>query len=180
MRWRRRSWRRAPTLDRPFAELDSLYREVVLDHYRSPRGREPLGAPDVQQDGFNPICGDEVHVALDMDDGRVRDVQIRCRGCAISVASGSMLAEILPGMSREEIDRATEGFREMIHGAEPPRDLDFGDLEALRGVAKVPVRVKCALLPWMTLREALRAWTEGRSAPERATSTEEPREERPR
>jgi nitrogen fixation protein NifU and related proteins len=173
------SWRRAPTLDRPFAELDTLYREVVLDHYRSPRGREALPSPDVQQDGFNPICGDEVHVALDMDDGGVRNVQIKCRGCAISVASGSMLAEILPGMTREQIERMTEVFRKMIHGEDPPAELEMGDLSALHGVAKFPVRVKCALLPWMTLKAALLAWGDGQSAPTQATSTEEPREERP-
>ena len=69
-------------MDKPFAELDDLYREVVLDHYRSPRGREALPAPDVQQEGFNPVCGDEVHVALEMEDGRIRNIQIRSRGCA--------------------------------------------------------------------------------------------------
>jgi nitrogen fixation NifU-like protein len=164
-------------LDRPFAELDSLYRDVVLDHYRSPRGREALPSPDVQHDGFNPICGDEVHVALEMDDGRVRSVQIKSRGCAISVASGSMLAEILPGMTREQIERLSEVFRRMIHGEDPPADLELGDLEALHGVAKFPVRVKCALLPWMTLKEALRAFVNGRTAPAKSTSTEEPPEE---
>lgn len=164
-------------MDRPFAELDTLYREVVLDHYRSPRGREALPDPDVQQDGFNPICGDEVHVAVDMDDGRIRSVQIKSRGCAISVASGSMLAEILPGMSRKEVEQLTEVFRKMIHGEDPPSDLEMGDLSALHGVAKFPVRVKCALLPWMTLKEALRAWDDGQSAPAHATSTEEQREE---
>lgn len=160
--------------DRPFAELDELYREVVLDHYRSPRGREPLPAPDVQHGGFNPVCGDEVHVALEVDDGRVRNVQVRSRGCAISVASGSMLAELLPGRSYGECERITDAFRAMLQGAEPPGDLDLGDLEALRGVSRFPVRVKCAMLPWMTLREALRAYREDRGAPGKVTSTEEP------
>jgi len=162
-----------PTLDRPFAELDALYREVVLDHYRSPRGREPLGAPDVRHEGFNPVCGDEVEISIEMDGERIRGVQIKSRGCAISVASGSMMAEILPGMSRGEIEQTSEVFRKMIHGEEPPAHLDLGDLDALRGVAKFPVRVKCALLPWMTLKEALRAYEEGRSDLERATTTEE-------
>ena len=160
-------------MDRPFAELDTLYREVVLDHYRSPRGRDEIAAPDVQHDGFNPVCGDEVHLALEMDDGRVRQVEIKSRGCAISVASGSMLAEILPGMTGEEIERMAEVFRRLIHGEEPPAGMDLGDLEALKGVAKFPVRVKCALLPWMTLKEALKAWTEGRGEVDRSTTTEE-------
>lgn len=145
-------------MDKPFAELDDLYREVVLDHYRSPRGRDALPAPDVQQEGFNPICGDEVHVALEMDDCSVRNCQVRCRGCAISVASGSMLAELLPGRSCEDCERLGEAFRAMLHGEDPPKDLDLGDLEALHGVAKFPVRIKCAMLPWMTLREALRSY----------------------
>ncbi len=165
-------------MDRPFAELDSLYRDVVLDHYRSPRGREALSSPDVQHDGFNPICGDEVHVALEMDDGRVRGVQIRSRGCAISVASGSMLAEILPGMTREAIERLSEVFRRMIHGEDPPPDLEMGDLEALHGVAKFPVRVKCALLPWVTLLDAVLAREEGRTPP--VATTEAPVGGRPR
>jgi nitrogen fixation NifU-like protein len=160
-------------LDRPFAELDDLYREVVLDHYRSPRGRDPLPSPDIKHEGFNPVCGDEVQLALDMNDSEVRGAQICTRGCAISVASGSMLAELLPGMSIEEIDEMMEIFRSMLQGTSPPEDLDLGDLEAMRGVSKFPVRVKCALLPWMTLREALRAYAEGRETPSKVTSTEE-------
>lgn len=161
-----------PTLDRPFAELDDLYRDVVLDHYRSPRGREALPAPDVQHEGYNPVCGDEVVVALEMEDGTIRNVQVKSRGCAISVASGSMLAELLPGRSREECVRISEAFREMLHGAEPPAGLDIGDLDALRGVSRFPVRIKCAMLPWMTLREALRAYAEGQKAAEGRTCTE--------
>lgn len=160
-------------MDKPFAELDSLYREVVLDHYKSPRGREPVAAPDVEHEGYNPVCGDEVHLALAMDGAEVRDIQLKCRGCAISVASASMLAEILPGKTREEVERLAEIFRRMIHGEAPPEGVDLGDLEALRGVAKFPVRVKCALLPWMTLREALRAWSEGRETAAKPTTTEE-------
>ena len=162
-------------MDKPFAELDDLYREVVLDHYRSPRGRDPLPAPDVQQEGFNPICGDEVHVALEMDNCSVRNCEVRCRGCAISVASGSMLAELLPGRSCEECEQIGEAFRAMLHGEAPPPGLDLGDLDALHGVAKFPVRIKCAMLPWMTLREALRSWAGKRceSCPAAAQTEEE-------
>ena len=103
-------------MDRPFAELDELYREVVLDHYRSPRGREPVKAPDVEREGFNPICGDEVKLALELDDDHVRQAQVRCRGCAISVASASMMAELLPGLSRDEINDRIEIFRRILHG----------------------------------------------------------------
>ena len=160
-------------MERPFAELDDLYREVVLDHYRNPRGREPVASPSVQHEGYNPICGDEVCVALQVDDGHLQDLQVRCRGCAISVASGSMMTEIVRGLSAEEVEEIGEVFRAMLHGESVPEGRDLGDLEALQGVSRFPVRVKCALLPWMTLREALRAWREGHAAPEKATSTEE-------
>lgn len=151
-------------MDKPFAELDDLYREVVLDHYRSPRGREALPAPDVQQEGFNPVCGDEVHVALEMENGTIRNIQVRSRGCAISVASGSMLAELLPGRSCQECERLSEAFRSMLHGEDLPKEIELGDLEALHGVAKFPVRIKCAMLPWTTLKAALRSYAGKRCA----------------
>jgi len=163
-------------LEKPFAELDALYRDVVLDHYRSPRGREPLPAPDVQRRGFNPVCGDEVLVALAMDGDVVREVQVKSRGCAISVASGSMLADLLPGRTRGEAERLIEAFRALLRGEEPAGDLDLGDLDALRGVARFPVRIKCAMLPWMTLRESLRARERGgEDAQDAAATTEEAR-----
>lgn len=159
-------------MDRPFAELDELYREVVLDHYRSPRGRDPVPSPDVEREGFNPICGDEVKLALELDDGHVRQAQVRCRGCAISVASASMMAELLPGLSEDEINDRIEIFRRILHGEMPPEGLDLGDLEALRGVANFPVRVKCALLPWMTLKEALKERAARDGGSPAVTSTE--------
>lgn len=160
-------------MDRSFAQLDDLYREVVLDHYRSPRGRESLTTPDLRHEGFNPVCGDETQLALEMTDGQVKNVQIKTRGCAISVASGSMLAELLPGMTIKQIEELTEQFREMLQNGVVADESDLGDLETLQGVSKFPVRVKCAMLAWMTLREALRAWREDETAPEQATSTEE-------
>jgi nitrogen fixation NifU-like protein len=160
-------------LDRPFAELDDLYRDVVLDHYRSPRGREQITEPDVRQEGFNPVCGDEVVVALSLDGGEIREAQVKSRGCAISVASGSMMAEMLPGRTREEIERVSEAFRMMLHGAEVPPDLDVGDLDALRGVSRFPVRIKCAMLPWMTLQQALESHVRRRLEGDSAATTEE-------
>jgi nitrogen fixation NifU-like protein len=84
-----------------------------------------------------------------------------------------MMAEMVRGLRPEEVEQVTEIFRSLLHGASPPEGRDLGDLEALQGVSRFPVRVKCALLPWMTLREALKAWRAGRSAPPTATSTEE-------
>ncbi|HEX9638572.1 MAG TPA: SUF system NifU family Fe-S cluster assembly protein [Acidobacteriota bacterium] len=154
-------------------QLDSLYRELILDHYRSPRGRAPLDKEDVHNHGYNPVCGDEVQVGLQFDGDRIRSVQVVTRGCSISVASGSMLAELLPGKSRAEVEALSQAFLKMMHGEAPPETLEIGDLEALEGVCKFPVRVKCALLAWMTLRDALRAWDDGRSEPVAASTTEE-------
>jgi nitrogen fixation NifU-like protein len=140
-----------------FPELDDLYREVVLDHYQNPRGGRPLQRCDAANEGFNPVCGDEVKIGLQVDDGRVTAVQVESRGCSISVASGSMLAELLPGRTLFEVKLLAEDFRRMMRGEISSEDVDLGDLEALAGVRRFPVRVKCALLPWTTLNDALEA-----------------------
>ncbi len=158
-------------MDSRFPELDSLYREVVLDHFRSPRGKKAISDPDVENLGLNPICGDECRVALKIKDGRIVDASILSRGCAISVASGSMLAELLVGKTWDEVERLLQAFRGMIHGGEIPEDLDLGDLEALSGVKELPVRVKCALLAWTTLSDALKRKDHG-VPPAGPTSTE--------
>jgi nitrogen fixation NifU-like protein len=159
-------------LDRETPDLDSLYRDVVLDHYRSPRGRENLANPDVVNQGVNPLCGDEVLVALKMDGGRIGKVHVHGRGCSISTASGSMMAETLAGKSREEADRILAIFRDLMRGNPPPAGADIGDLDALAGVHKFPVRIKCALLPWTTLADALNAYDSGTAKPESHSSTE--------
>jgi nitrogen fixation NifU-like protein len=158
-------------VDRPEVALDELYREVVLDHHRSPRGRAPLRRVDAHAHGLNPVCGDEVHLNLSLDGDRVTGVQVQGHGCAICTASGSMMAELVPGRSGAEADALAEAFRTVMHGKGAPPDMDLGDLEALEGVKKFPVRVKCALLPWVTLIDALRAWREG--AAEATTTTED-------
>ena len=135
--------------------LDEIYRDVVLDHYRSPRGRAPLASPDTRAEGTNPLCGDEVTLELKFDGDRISEVGVKGRGCSISVASGSMLAEILPGKTREEAARIISTFKSLMHGHKQTDGPDLGDLDALEGVNKFPVRVKCALLAWTTLEEAL-------------------------
>ncbi len=135
--------------------LDEIYRDVVLDHYRSPRGRAPLDAPDTRAEGTNPLCGDEVTLELKFAGDRIAEVAVKGRGCSISVASGSMLADMLPGKTRAEATQILSAFRSLMHGQKPADGLDLGDLEALEGVKKFPVRVKCALLAWTTLEEAL-------------------------
>jgi len=154
------------------ADLGALYRETVMDHYRSPRGHKILDRIDIMREGHNPVCGDKVKLSVKMSDEGVEDVAVDCKGCAISVASASMLAELLPGKSKADIERLDEAFREMMHGKPMPDDLDLGDLDALEGVQKFPVRIKCALLAWMTMLEALRDAGNGPEAKNEVTSTE--------
>ncbi len=162
-----------PPVGRSDEPLDDLYREVVLDHHRRPRGREPLARVDASARGFNPLCGDEVEVRVALDAGCVAGVQVAGRGCAICTASGSMLAELAPGRAVAEVHRLAEGFRDLMHGRRLPPDLDLGDLEALGGVARFPVRVKCAMLPWVTLEDALRSHATGQRTGVVSTEREE-------
>ncbi len=160
-------------VDRPEVALDELYREVVLDHHRHPRGRTPLPRVDARAHGFNPVCGDEVRLGLALDGDRITGVEVQGRGCAICTASGSIMAELVPGRTGAEADALAEMFRAVMHGKGAPEEADLGDLEALEGVKKFPVRVKCALLPWMTLADALRALHEGEAEVTTTTETEE-------
>ena len=154
-------------------ELDALYRDVILVHYRSPRGRAELPDPDLVNEGQNPLCGDEVTVAVKLAGDTFGQVHVHGRGCSISTASGSMMAEVLAGKSRAEAERIADAFKKMMHGEPLPAGLDAGDLDALEGVKKFPVRVKCALLPWTTLTDALKAHDAGQAHPVKPTSTEE-------
>ncbi|MFW2340880.1 MAG: Fe-S cluster assembly sulfur transfer protein SufU [Acidimicrobiia bacterium] len=143
--------------------LDELYREVILDHYRNPRNRKPLDASDSHADGHNPLCGDEISLDLHFEGETVAEVAIIGRGCSISQSSASMMSEAIKGKTRAEIDELTSRFKAMMDidsegdaGLDPERPgAVLGDLEALQGVRKFPVRIKCANLAWTTLDEAL-------------------------
>jgi len=156
-------------IDRPDVRLDDLYREVVMDHHRHPRGRSPLPKVDARAHGFNPVCGDEVLLNLALDGDRVAGVQLDGHGCAICTASGSMMAEMIPGRAIADAEATAEGFRAVMHGHPAPDGADLGDLEALEGVQRFPVRVKCAMLPWVTLLDALKSWRAGKPASESST-----------
>ncbi len=153
------------------AGMDDLYREVILDHHRTPRGSEPLAGPDAEAAGKNPSCGDEVTLQLELDGDRIVGLSVRSQGCAIATASGSILAEVASGLTLEQARRLAESFREVMHSDDGvlPDEPDPGDLEVLTGVRKFPVRVKCALLPWITLLEAAAARQEGRNPGETTT-----------
>jgi nitrogen fixation NifU-like protein len=148
--------------------LEDLYREIILDHYRSPRNRGELPVPPAHRtEGFNPLCGDEIVLYLEVEDGRVADIRISGQGCSISQSSASMMSAAVKGKTVEEIRALTRAFKAMmsIHeheldGAEtehegPDPSVKLGDLEALRGVVKFPVRIKCATLSWNTLAQGL-------------------------
>lgn len=147
-------------LDRD-VELDELYREIILDHYRSPRNRGSLAQPTVTGEGDNPLCGDEVELGLEIRDGQIVDVRFQGTGCSISQASASMMTAAIKGLSLEEAEALFEAFKGVMYGADEVDAEALGDLEALQGVRKFPVRVKCATLAWNTLEEALEAYRKG-------------------
>jgi nitrogen fixation protein NifU and related proteins len=139
-------------------DLNSLYQELILKHYRQPRNRGSLEAPDAEIHMNNPVCGDEIVLQLRVEGERIAAVRFRGQGCSISQASASMMAERVEGRSIAEARELGARFLQMLHGdAEAARDRALGDLRALAGVAKFPVRVKCALLAWNALEEAEKA-----------------------
>lgn len=150
--------------------LEDLYREIILDHYRSPRNRGELPTPPAHKsEGFNPLCGDEVVLYLQVEGDKVVDVKIEGQGCSISQASTSMMSAAIKGKTVEEARKLISAFKALmsIHesklegesdGADLAAELDgvaLGDLEALQGVVKFPVRIKCATLAWNTLQQGL-------------------------
>lgn len=150
--------------------LEDLYREIILDHYRSPRNRGELEAPPARRaEGFNPLCGDEVVLYVDIDGDEVREVKTAGQGCSISQASTSMMSSAIKGKSLDEVAKLIGAFKAMmsihesrLEGEGDGDDLEeklagvrLGDLEALQGVVKFPVRIKCATLAWNTLQQAI-------------------------
>ena len=136
--------------------LEDLYREIILDHYRNPRNRGELPTPPAHRtEGFNPLCGDEIVVYLDVADDRIADVKIGGQGCSISQSSASMMTEAVTGRKVDEALGLATSFRGMMAGEVEPDEDTFGDLVALKGVVKYPIRIKCAVLAWDMLQDAL-------------------------
>ncbi len=141
---------------RSSAEIGALYQEMILDHYRRPRNKGTLENPDASVEIKNPLCGDEIglHVAFDGDS--VSDLKFSGRGCSISLASASMMTQLVKGKRTEEIDSIRKQFRDLMLGdSSAADDPQLGSLRALSGVARFPARVKCALLAWNALESAL-------------------------
>ena len=145
----------------PEPEFDELYRELILDHYRNPRHSDPLVDADVVAEGYNPLCGDEVELRIDFKNGSVSDLSFGGRGCSISRASGSIMTELVIGKAVAEIRELSELFSKMMTDPEAEVPEELGDLEALQGVAKFPVRVKCATLAWHTLEDGIQQHDKG-------------------
>lgn len=141
------------TIDRGVGGLDALYREVILDHHRSPRNFGVLnGIKPIE--GFNPLCGDRIEIYAKVEGGKLAQCNFAGEGCSICMASASMMTEELLGKSVEDTKMFIEAFRKSLKGESCPLSFE-GDLESLIGVRQFPVRIKCALLPWTTLQEAL-------------------------
>ncbi len=137
------------------SELDELYRDIIIDHYRHPRHRGSLTNPSASHEGLNPLCGDEVTVEVTIKDGRIEDIGYLGSGCSISQSSASMMTEAVYGKTPGEARELGDSFTAMMRGSDGVDPESLGDLEALSGVRKFPVRVKCATLAWHTLNEAL-------------------------
>jgi nitrogen fixation protein NifU and related proteins len=142
--------------------LDDLYQEIILDHYRSPRNRAAaLASQDVHVHHSNPLCGDELDLRLRVVDDKIAGIAYDGDGCSISMASASAMSEAVAGRDLSDADDLAEAFRLMMHGEGVKREDDLLDGVAFQGVAKFPVRVKCALLGWMALKDAISTLREG-------------------
>ena len=146
--------------------LEDLYKEVILDHYRSPRNQGELPTPPaIMEEGFNPLCGDDVKVYVLVEDKIIKEIRIGGQGCSISQASASMMTESVLGKTLDEAKEVFESFKKMmsvhendLNSAESSLDetpSSLGDLEALKGVVKYPVRIKCATLGWNTFDQII-------------------------
>jgi nitrogen fixation NifU-like protein len=134
--------------------LEELYQEIILDHYKKPRHSGRVEGEHVEVRHYNPVCGDELTLGLRLEGERVADVAVEGSGCSISQASASVMTEQVLGRSVPEALEAAEAFRRLMHGEGEPDEELLGDGIAFAGVARYPVRVKCALLGWMAFKDA--------------------------
>ncbi len=142
-------------MSQPRDAIEALYREVVLDHYRHPRHRDPLPDPTGSATVDNPVCGDQVRVQVRTAAKQLEAVAAQTRGCSIAVAAGSVMTEVAPGHTLDRIVELRSAVESLIEGGEPDSSLDRR-LRAFAGVARFPARRRCALLPWEALEAALR------------------------
>jgi nitrogen fixation protein NifU and related proteins len=144
--------------------LDDIYKEVILDHYKNPRNKRELPSAELSCTRNNPLCGDEITVYAHVDGGRIAELTFQGAGCSISQSSASMMTEAATGEPVADALDLAAGFRSMMAGDVQPDDDRFGDLVALKGVVKYPIRIKCAVLAWDVLQEALQGAGEATGA----------------
>jgi nitrogen fixation protein NifU and related proteins len=140
-----------------FNQLDTLYRQVIMDHYKNPRNRGVLEDDALTVDMNNPTCGDRIHLTMKVEDGKVVDVKFEGEGCSISMSSASMMTQAIKGQTIENALKLAKIFSDMIQGKDYDDDIDLGDIEALQGVSKFPARIKCATLAWKAMEKGIRS-----------------------
>ncbi|QKS72208.1 SUF system NifU family Fe-S cluster assembly protein [Paenalkalicoccus suaedae] len=137
-------------------QLDTLYRQVIMDHYKNPRNRGELEGDTLTVDMNNPTCGDRIQLQMRVEDGKIAEAKFNGEGCSISMSSASMMTQAVKGLSTDDALRMSSLFSDMMLGKEIDTDgLDLGDIEALSGVAKFPARIKCATLAWKAMEQGI-------------------------
>jgi len=139
-----------------FNNLDTLYRQVIMDHYKNPRNKGIL-EDSVTVDMNNPTCGDRIHLTMKIEDGKVIDAKFEGEGCSISMASASMMTQAIKGQDIETALNLSKIFSDMMQGKDYDDDIDLGDIEALQGVSKFPARIKCATLAWKAMEKGVQS-----------------------
>ena len=138
-----------------FNNLDQLYRQVIVDHYKTPRNKGALEQDSVNIEMNNPTCGDRIQLTLQVEDGIVKDAKFDGEGCSISMASASMMTQAVKGKDVDTALKLSEIFSDMMLGKEYDDSVDLGDIEALQGVSKFPARIKCATLAWKAMEKGV-------------------------
>ncbi|MFF2459331.1 Fe-S cluster assembly sulfur transfer protein SufU [Peribacillus simplex] len=139
-----------------FDNLDTLYRQVIMDHYKKPRNKGMLEDGSMTIDMNNPTCGDRIRLTMKIEGGKVSDVKFDGDGCSISMSSASMMTQAIKGKDVDTALAISETFSLMIQGKEYDDEMDLGDIEALQGVSKFPARIKCATLAWKAMEKGLK------------------------
>ncbi|MFC3041381.1 Fe-S cluster assembly sulfur transfer protein SufU [Virgibacillus xinjiangensis] len=137
--------------------LDTLYRQVIMDHYKNPRNRGSIEGDVLTVDMNNPTCGDRIQLQLQLEDGVVKDAKFEGEGCSISMSSASMMTQAVKGKTAEEALGMSDDFSKMMLGEDIEiEDDDFGEVAALQGVSKFPARIKCATLAWKAMEKGVK------------------------
>lgn len=143
------------------SNLDQLYRQVIMDHYKNPRNKGSLGEEAVTVDMNNPTCGDRIRLTLQVEDGIIQDAKFDGEGCSISMSSASMMTQAVKGKTVEEAMKLSEIFSDMMTGKDYDDSIDLEDIEALNGVSKFPARIKCATLSWKAMEKGVHQQNQG-------------------